>query len=173
MSEAFERELNSRLQALAACSPPSDGWEQFQQRRRRRLHRPLLAAAATVAGVTVLVAALWSEPAAIPTVRSDDLQASDQASTSPNPLPTLIAQSQALEHQWRQRKVALTGGNEARRIARLEGGLAMIDVQLNAAAPGSPEELALWRNRVQLMSALVATPQTDPGLRTAAYEVPL
>ena len=153
MSEAFERELNSRLQALAACSPPSDGWEQFQQRRRRRLHRPLLAAAATV--------------------RSDDLQASDQASTSPNPLPTLIAQSQALEHQWRQRKVALTGGNEAQRIARLEGGLAMIDVQLNAAAPGSPEELALWRNRVQLMSALVATPQTDPGLRTAAYEVPL
>ena len=169
MSEAFERELNSRLQALAACSPPSDGWEQFQQRRRRRLHRPLLAAAATVAGVTILVAALWSEPAAIPTVRSDDLQ----ASTSPNPLPTLIAQSQALEHQWRQRKVALTGGHEAQRIARLEGGLAMIDVQLSAAAPGSPEELALWRNRVQQMSALVATPQTDPGLRTAAYEVPL
>ena len=141
MSEAFERELNSRLQALAACSPPSDGWEQFQQRRRRRLHRPLLAAAATVAGVTILVAALWSEPAAIPTVRSDDLQ----ASTSPNPLPTLIAQSQALEHQWRQRKVALTGGNEAQRIARLEGGLAMIDVQLNAAAPGSPAARAAAR----------------------------
>ena len=49
----------------------------------------------------------------------------------------------------------------------------MIDVQLNAAAPGSPEELALWRNRVQLMSALVASPQQDRGLRTASYEVPL
>jgi len=169
MSEAFERELSSRLQALAACTPPPDGWEQFQQRRRRRLARPPLAIAATVAGAAILVAALWSEPEAIPTVRSDEVQ----ASASPSPLPTLIAQSQALENQWRQRKVSLNGGNDAQRIARLEGGLAMIDVQLNAAAPGSPEELALWRNRVQLMSALVATPQTNPGLRTASYEVPL
>ena len=172
MSEAFERELTSRLQALPACSPPSDGWERLQQRQRRRRSTPALAMAATVAGVAVLVAALWGEPDAIPKLRTSAPETTAVAA-SPNPLPTLIAQSQALEQQWRQRKVAMGQTPDSTRIQRLEKGLAMIDVQLNAAAPGSPEELALWRNRVQLMSALVASPQQDRGLRTASYEVPL
>ncbi|MEN8819837.1 MAG: hypothetical protein ABF271_01895 [Abyssibacter sp.] len=172
MSEAFERELSSRLQALPACSPPSDGWERLQQRQRRGWSTPALAMAATLAGVAVLVAALWDQPAAVPSLRITAVQNAPVAA-SPNPLPTLIAQSQALEQQWRQRKVGMNQAVDTRRIQRLEEGLAMIDVQLNAAAPGSPEELALWRNRVQLMSALVASPQQDRGLRTASYEVPL
>lgn len=160
MSERFEHELSSRLERLTQHAPPADGWERLQAARRPRSRHPQwLAAAASVVGVAMILAVLWPEP--------------EPLRMQTSPLTGLIAQSQALEAEWRLHKVRVGNATRRPQVARLEDGLSMIDVQLNAAEAGSAEELALWRNRVQLMSALVAA--TEPAGRTqvVAYEVPL
>lgn len=142
----------SALRALPAHRPPRDRWavirEQAQvERRRRNVRRAGWGALATAAGIALI---LGVGSVALP----------DTAPTASPELEQLMAQSRQLEAALRSYdpEGRVLNARAAGIIADLEDRIALVDAGINQVTTrgGSRDELVgLWRDRVDLMDALV------------------
>jgi hypothetical protein len=140
------------LKALPALRPPRDRWPEVRAMaaaaRRKRwwvgAGWSSLAAAAAVAALVGVRTLSHREPVAVGRLGLD----------------SLVRESQKLEEALRlyDPTSRVLSGRAASTIAQLEDRIAVLDAQLAEAQRqgASPDELAgLWRQRVQLMGALV------------------
>ncbi|MDH4043211.1 MAG: hypothetical protein OEY20_10170 [Gemmatimonadota bacterium] len=142
----------SELRALPAHRPPRDRWtvvrEQAQRERRRRtVQRTGWSALALAAAVALLIG-----------VRSVAFQ--DHGPVTSPELEQLIAQSRNLEATLRtyDPEGRVLNGRAAGIVADLEDRIALVDAGINQVTTrgGAREDLiGLWRDRVDLMDALV------------------
>lgn len=171
--EACRRELDAlaqrvaALRALPARRPPRDRWPIVRDgaravRRRRRVRRAAvgIATAATVV-LTALGVRAWQGHA-------------PGADTPPAVRPAtqiaqLVQQSQALEAQLKRYNPVgrVVNGRTASTVADLENRIATVDAGIThvGSAPRAPENevqlVNLWRDRVDLMHALVNVHETN------------
>lgn len=165
-SDALAQRI-AALRALPARRPPRDRWPIIRDggraiRRRRRLRRlgVGLATAATLALAAVGVRA-WRGNASSGTVAEAVQPATEIAQ--------LVQQSQALEAQLRQYDPVgrVVNGRTASAVADLENRIATVDAGIThvGSAPRAPDNEAqlvnLWRDRVDLMHALVNVHETN------------
>lgn len=155
--------LNQRaaaMRALATRRPPRDRWpvvkaQLLADRRRERLKQAGWATLAVAASLTLAIG-----------VRTIDLKPTDNrpaaalAQQANAELTQLRQQSQQLEatlRDWNPRGRVLSG-RSASVIAELEDRIGAVDMGITRATTGSAEQrqlITLWRDRVQLMDALV------------------
>ncbi len=153
------------LRALPARRPPRDRWlvvrERVQaERQRARWARTGWGALAMAAGLALAVGIRGLDlagPAADSRPAARD--ASGQQATE---LATLVAQSHELETALQEYRPEgrIVSGRTAAIIAELEDRIALVDAGIARAARderAQPELVNLWRDRVQLMDALVST----------------
>jgi hypothetical protein len=163
-----ESPLRRALRALPAAEPPADGWARLRRsldahsRRRRRMTQ--FAVAATLVAAVSLAA--WS-PRPAPRL--------DTPAATPHEVAELMLRSRQLEQEWSNLRSFYTRDSRLdSRSQALESGLQVVDLQLSyASRDKDPEQLRrLWRNRVELMSALVRAqkqnPPPEPRLAVAA-----
>jgi hypothetical protein len=159
--------LPERLRALPVFEPPAGGWTRLSQRMQARRRRYVQAGGglALAASLLLAVALVGLRPANAP-------QPGFGASTPPaSNMAQLIDRSQRLEHRLAQARpqVAVWDSGRADRAALLEARLQRVDAQLNFADPETAE--LLWRNRVELMSAMVELHEPQaPALQYASYQ---
>ena len=176
--EARQRAIEAELEALPDLEAPSELWEGIERRvrgqnlrRERRTRVAWQALAASVAAVS-LASVVWlfqPEPSA-PTVA---------AAPAPVNVGALMAESRAIESQRRELPVMVLpagfGTTEADARTILAGRIAAVDRSLNELAAGEridpARREALWRERVELMNALMRAEQLqrDEFIRRAVY----
>ena len=176
--EARQRAIEAELEALPDLEAPSDLWNGIERRVRgqnlRREHRTRIAWQALAASVAAasLASVVWlfqPEPTA-PTVA---------ATSAPVNVGALMAESRAIESQRRELPVMVLpagfGTNEADARTILAGRIATVDRSLNELAAAEridpARREALWRERVELMNALMRAEQLqrDEFIRRAVY----
>lgn len=170
-------ELNSlpaRLRALRDFDPPPGGWERLQARTRARRRYAyagggLALAASVLFGVAVSLGIGVQKPQpAAPAIETA------QAAASNADISRLINTSQQLEQRLARVRpeVAVWDSSREARASELEHGVMAIDAELNYASDRATTE-TLWRNRVQLMNALVDLHKPrprEPALMYASYQ---
>ena len=147
------------LRALPTRRPPRDRWlvvkQQAQaERQRSRWTRMGWGALAVAAGITLAIG-----------VRSVEITAPPTEDTRPAArveLADLVEQSRQLEAALREYNPEgrIVNGRTAAVIAELEDRIAQVDAgiaRVSANERAQPELVNLWRDRVQLMDALVNT----------------
>lgn len=147
------QEMSEQLRALPVIEPPPRVWAAIKAERERRARRarwlPMLGTA--LAASLVMAVALVT------------LQRPVDPPEQPSEVARLVAQSQDLD-------AALTAISPATRvldlqtagtIVALEDRIALLDAHLQYASHESPEATALWRQRVDLMEALVGVHATS------------
>lgn len=137
--------LQEALRALPPLEPPADGWPRLQRTLPATMRRRLAAGLALAASVVLVVSValrLPSTPA--PTAEEREVAA-------------LMQQSRTLEQDLAQLRpqVAVWNADYEAATRAIEGRLAVVDVQLNYAAPASARRL--WQDRVALLGSLVET----------------
>jgi hypothetical protein len=153
--------LPARLRALPGFAPPPGGWARLQQRRQRQRYRRAAAGTglALAASLMVAVGLVGYRPDPVPAP-------ADEPS-----LQQLISHSQRLELQLARARpqVVVWDGRNAARAEILRQQLMAIDAQLDYAPAETSEPL--WRDRVQLMNALVELHRPEaPALQYASYQ---
>jgi len=164
--------LASRLRGLHDYEPPLGGWERLQRRRhaRRRLALAgggLALAASVLLGVGVSLGVGMRKPAPVAPAMTPVAMASSVE------IHNLINTSQRLEQRLARVRpqVAVWDSPREARANELEQRVMAIDTQLNYADARNAE--TLWRNRVELMNALVDLHQPqprEPALQYASYQ---
>lgn len=164
--------LGERLRALPSFSPPPGGWQRLERRRAAERRRRFAAAGgglALAASVLVAIGLVGLKPDPVPTFGGGFAGAAKPAAQ--REVAQLISRSQNLERQLRSARpqVAVWSSSRDARAGLIEQRLRVIDAQLNVADSGSAERL--WRDRVELMNALVELhePQ-EPALQYASYQ---
>lgn len=145
------------LRALGARRPPRDRWPEVRagaehERRATRLRRARWGALALAAGVVLAVGGRAL-------VTGGGSPSGDATATAAE-LSTLMNQSQQLEAALRSYGPdgRVLNGRAAGVIADLEDRIALVDAgiaQESAGGDTSSDLVGLWRNRVELMDALV------------------
>ncbi len=145
------------LRALGARRPPRDRWPEVRaaaerERRAARVRRAVWGALAVAAGIVLAVGGR-----ALVTGAGS---ASPGAPATAAELATLMSQSQQLEAALRSYGPdgRVLNARAAGVIADLEDRIALVDagiVQENTRGDTSGDLVGLWRNRVELMDALV------------------
>jgi len=142
----------SALRALPAMRPPRDRWsviraQATQERRRRTLRRAGWTSLAAAAGIVLMIGIreVGTAPGGVP--------------VSPE-LATLMTQSRQLEAALAsyEPEGRILNARAAGIIADLEDRIALVDAGIyqTSTRGGSADELiGLWRDRVELMDALV------------------
>lgn len=155
--------LPERLQSLAPFTPPPGGWSRLDARlsAKRRLRVAAGSGLALAASVMVAIGLAGLRPDFVaPVVAKPDPQVAQ-----------LIHRSQALERELsaaRPQAAVWTAGRDTQ-AAMIERRLRMVDQQLIFA--GGDEAAGLWRDRVELMNALVELHEPQaPALQYASYE---
>jgi len=155
------------LRALPARRPPRDRWPVVRERvrvaRRRRLIRRGGVGLAAAAAFTLAAVGVHSLRQGSVTATPDSQVAAAPAQAPGVEVASLIQQSQSLEHQLRQYDPdgRVVNARTAGVIADLEGRIATVDAGISqaSAAPRTPSAdqqlVNLWRDRVNLMDALV------------------
>ncbi len=175
--EARQRAIEAELEALPDLEAPSALWDGIERRvrgqnarRERRVRTAWQALAASVAAVS-LASVVWlfqPEPSA-PTVAT---------ASAPVNVGALVEASQALENQRRELPVMDLpgfGATEADARTILAGRIATVDRSLNDLAAADRIDPvvreALWRERVELMNALMRAEQLqrEEFIRRAVY----
>ncbi|MDE0691177.1 MAG: hypothetical protein OXI55_02905 [Gammaproteobacteria bacterium] len=176
--EARQRAIEAELKALPDLEAPSELWDGIERRvrgqnarRERRVRTAWQALAASVAAVS-LASVVWllqPEPSA-PNVA---------AASAPVNVGTLMEASRAIESQRRELPVMVLpagfGATETDARTILAGRIATVDRSLNdlAAADRIDPTVreALWRERVELMNALMRAEQLqrEEFIRRAVY----
>jgi len=155
--------LNQRaaaMRALAPRRPPRDRWpvvktQLLADRRRERLKQAGWATLAVAAGLTLAIGVRT-----IDRTPTDSRPAAAVAQQADAELTELRQQSQQLEatlRDWDPRGRVLSG-RTASVIAELEDRIAAVDMGITRTTTDSEEQqqlITLWRDRVQLMDALV------------------
>ena len=168
--------LPERLRALPRLAPPSGGWNAMSARlaARRRNYAVAGGGFALAASIVAAVGLVAIRPDAVPpAAKPGGETVVVMASESSPELRQLISRSQALERELSSMRPQVAVWNTGRdsRALLLETELRRVDAQLNFAEADSAE--ALWRRRVQLMSALVRLHDTEteaPALQYASYQ---
>jgi hypothetical protein len=146
-------ELRDRLRALPALAPPPREWAAVREGRRRDARRPrwlpTLGLAAAASLVMAVALTTLEEPA--PSVEPDE-EVARLAAHSGNLQRTLSG----LAPTTRVRDLQTAGT-----IVALEDRIALVDEHLQRAALDSPAATELWRQRVDLMEALVGVHATS------------
>jgi hypothetical protein len=145
------------LRALSAWRPPRDRWPEVRagaerERRALRVRRVRWGALAIAAGAVLAVGGR--------TVLTHSAASGDRGTPSAAELATLMTQSQQLEAALRSYgpEGRVLNARAAGVIADLEDRIALVDAgiaQQNAREDASSDLVGLWRNRVELMGALV------------------
>jgi hypothetical protein len=144
------------LSALPLESAPGDGWARLAPRlapRRSRWRRPApwLAAAAVLALVALLP---WRGPVAPSGEDVDAAVAIDAAAG--DPLADLHAESRELESLLRYaRDERVSSATAAILAGELDDRIAGIDAALRQPGLAQDEQLALWRERVEVLRSAV------------------
>lgn len=164
-------EMRARLRALPEVAPPAESWNAVQARLAAdpvRPGRPERHAAwswlAVAASITLALSLLWivdDDPPDRPAPgTTTDLVASTPApsnSVQDRRATALVQTSRDLEAALRALPAAprVTRASTALTVAELEDGLMRIDAELNRQGLSPEQEIALWRQRVGLMDALM------------------
>ena len=176
--EARQRAIEAELEALPDLEAPSELWDGIERRvrgqnarRERRVRTAWQALAASVAAVS-LASVVWlfqPEPSS-PTVA---------AAPAPVNVGALMEASRAIESQRRELPVMVLpvgfGATEADARTILAGRIATVDRSLNELAAADRIDPtvreALWRERVELMNALMRAEQLqrEEFIRRAVY----
>ena len=169
-------ELNSlpaRLRALRDFDPPAGGWERLQQRTRARRRMAyagggLALAASLLLGIGLSLGVGVRQPATVPRIEIAQQTASNAD------INRLISTSQQLEQRLARVRpqVVVWDSSRETRAAELEQQLTAVDAQLNYTADRGNAE-TLWRNRIELMNALVNVHKQqprEPALQYASYQ---
>ena len=176
--EARQRAIEAELEALPDLEAPSELWDGIERRvrgqnarRERRVRTAWQALAASVAAVS-LASVVWlfqPEPSS-PTVA---------AAQAPVNVGALMEASRAIESQRRELPVLVLpagfGTTEADARTILAGRIATVDRSLNELAAADRIDPtvreALWRERVELMNALMRAEQLqrEEFIRRAVY----
>ena len=176
--EARQRAIEAELAALPDLEAPSALWDGIERRvrgqnarRERRVRTAWQALAASVAAVS-LASVVWlfqPEPST-PTAA---------AASTPVNVGALVEASQAVESQRRELPVmdlpAGIGASETDARTILAGRIATVDRSLNDLATADRFDPvvreALWRERVELMNALMRAEQLqrEEFIRRAVY----
>lgn len=161
--ESLEQRV-AALRALPTRRPPRDRWlvvkEQAQaERQHGRWTRMGWGAVAVAAGITLAIGIRSVEFTPEPTDSRPAARVTPDPSTE---LAVLVEQSRQLEAALREYgpEGRIVNGRTAAVIAELEDRIALVDAGIARAAAGErtqPELVNLWRDRVQLMDALVNT----------------
>lgn len=166
--------LPERLRALPAFDPPAGGWSRVSQRMRLRRRRYVQAG-----GGLALAASLLLAVGLVGVERSGPVGVPKPLVTTSSPAPAAVAQlinrSQRLEQRLAQARpqVAVWDSGRAERAALLEARLGRVDAQLNYSSVLGDSKSAeqLWRNRVELMNAMVELHEPQaPALQYASYQ---
>ena len=175
---ARERAIAAELEALPDLEAPSKLWDGIERRvrgqnarRERRVRTAWQALAASVAAVSLAsVVWLFQPETPSPTVA---------AATAPVNVGALMQESLAIESQRRELPVMVLpagfGATEADARTILAGRIATVDRSLNELAAADRVDPAvreaLWRERVELMSALMRAEQLqrEEFIRRAVY----
>ena len=176
--EARQCAIEAELEALPDLEAPSQLWDGIERRVRgqnmRRERRTRIAWQALAAGVAAVslasVVFLFQPEPSSPAVA---------AASAPVNVGALMAESRAIESQRRELPVMVLpagfGASEADARTILAGRIAVVDRSLNElAAAGRIDPTrreALWRERVELMNALMRAEQLqrDEFIRRAVY----
>ncbi len=165
-SDALAQRI-AALRALPARRPPRDRWPVVRERvraaRRRRLIRRGGVGLAAAAAFTLAAVGVHTLRQGSVTATPDSQLAAAPAQPRGAELASLIQQSQTLEHQLRQYDPdgRVVNARTAGIIADLEGRIATVDAGISQASvtprtPSADQQLVnLWRDRVNLMDALV------------------
>lgn len=157
--------LAQDLRALPDCEPPAGGWVELQRRQKLRRRRQFTNRMGGFAIAASLVLAV-----ALPRVSPEPEPIIEQPAEY-SELARLMQRSTVLEQQLASArpKVRRWSGAQAVRVSQLQQGLSLIDYQINFAEPD--EARRLWRERVELMDALVELhARPAPVLVQAAYQ---
>ena len=170
--------LPERLRALPSFDPPLGGWMRVSQRMQRRRQRYLQAGTGLALAASLLVAVGLIKP--LPSFTGGGWEGGAPPPQSPpargggGQIAQLINRSQRLEHRLAQARpqVAVWDSSRANRAAALETRLRQVDARLNYSLPGETDSsAALWRDRVELMNALVELHEPQaPALQYASYQ---
>jgi hypothetical protein len=168
--------LPERLRALPAFTPPPGGWLDLNRRLHARRRNFAVAGGgfALAASVLVAVGLVGMRPDLVAPTASTPSSAPATTVVASRITPAvaqLISRSQALERQlsYVRPQVAVWNTGRDTRAMLFETELRRVDAQLNFAGPQDAE--ALWRRRVQLMTALVDLHETEaPALQYASYQ---
>ena len=157
--------LAQDLRALPEFEPPAGGWMALQRRQRQQRRRRIANGMGGFAMAACLVLAV-----ALPRVSPEPEPIIEQPAEY-SELARLMQRSSELERQLPSARpnVRRWNGAQAVRVSQLQQGLSLIDYQINFAEPD--EARRLWRERVELMDALVDLHQRPaPVLVQAAYQ---
>jgi hypothetical protein len=170
-------ELNSlpaRLRGLRDYDPPAGGWQRLQRRTRARRIQAyagggLALAASLLLGIGLSLGIGVKQPAAVPVIEPAQQTASNAD------INRLISTSQLLEQRLARVRpqVAVWDSSREARADELEQRVQAVDAQLNYYASDPRSAETLWRNRVELMNALVDLhkPQPrEPAWQYASYQ---
>jgi len=170
-------ELNSlpaRLRGLRDFDPPAGGWQRLQRRTRMRRVQAwagggLALAASVLLGVGLSLGIGVKQPATVPLIETAQQTASNAD------IHQLISTSQRLEQRLARvrPRVAVWDSTREARADELEQRVMAVDAQLNYYASDPRSAETLWRNRVELMNALVDLHQPqarEPALQYASYQ---
>lgn len=169
--------LPERLRALPAFTPPTGGWLDLNRRLHARRRNVAVAGGgfALAASVLVAVGLVGMRPDVVAPSASAPASAPATTTVAASRITPAVAQlisrSQALERQlsYVRPQVAVWNTGRDTRAMLFETELRRVDAQLNFAEPQDAE--ALWRRRVQLMTALVDLHETEaPALQYASYQ---
>jgi hypothetical protein len=136
--------LGERLRALSEFDPPAGGWTRLQRRMERRSRQRRWASAAGLAAAACLCLAVGLHGSGAPRAPAAERQ-----------VAVLMERSRSLEDALSQVRPEATvfDSTRATQIAALESSLSLVDLQLTDAPP--PAAAVLWKERVELMTALV------------------
>lgn len=170
--------LPERLRALPPFTPPPGGWMDLNRRLAARRRNFAVAGGGFALAASVLVAVglvglrpdMAAPPQSAPAAETPASAGGTALETSPA-VARLISRSQSLERELSSARPRVAVWNTSRdtRALLLETELRRVDAQLNFADPPATE--ALWRRRVELMSALVDLHESEaPALQYASYQ---
>lgn len=173
MNHSDPASLPSRLRALPGFTPPAGGWSRLSRRldARRRRFIATTTGLAMAASLLAAVGVVLLQPQA-PTAPQPGAPVMTAAATpSATDLRELIRASQRLEQRLARARpeVAVWDSSRARTVESLESSLRLVDSQIVYAGDRDAERL--WRERVELMDALVSTHESQaPALHYASYQ---
>jgi hypothetical protein len=160
--DEFERDLTVRLRSMSQLAAPKRSWSRIEAAldAQNRRNRGSFVAAASLAAVTLVLAITGIGMSGLEPPESDVGDRTVESTGADDEFSELVAQSRQLEAALLRlpARGALVEAGTASTIAGLEDQIAVIDVQLSvAAASGIPSQTKneLWRERVELMNALV------------------
>lgn len=174
--KARQRAIEAELKALPDLEAPSELWDGIERRvrgqnarRERRVRTAWQALAASVAAVSLASVVWLFQPE--PPARA--------VASAPVNVGALMEESRAIESQRRELPVMVLpagfGATETDARTILAGRIATVDRSLNALAAADRMDPAvreaLWRERVELMNALMRAEQLqrEEFIRRAVY----